>query len=72
MTEQACDNAKTVAQNNAEPPITEQANAAETEKLDGILETIRGPAPVRAEPETPKVDMIEVKIGGIQITISGE
>jgi hypothetical protein len=69
---QVCDTAKTVAQNNAEPPITEQANAAETEKLDGILETIRGPSPVSAEPETIEVDELDVDLGAFHVVFKGE
>ena len=69
---QVCDTAKKVAQNNAEPPITEQANAAETEKLDGILETIRGPSPVSAEPETIEVDELDVDLGAFHVTFRGE
>ena len=72
MTEQACDNAKTVAQSNAEPPITEQANAAETEKLDGILETIRGPNQVSAEPEAPELDTLDINLGAVHVTFRGE
>ena len=70
--QEACDNDKTVSQNDSELSITEQVTAAETEKLDGILETIRGPTTMSAEPETPEEGMLKVKIGDICITISGE
>ena len=47
-------------------------NVAETEKLDGILETIRGPNPIVSKPETPKDDVIDLRVGGVRVTISGE
>ena len=49
----ACDSAKTEVSNDANGENNMLANAAAADKLDGYLETIRGPHSVATKPQTP-------------------
>ena len=59
------------ADNNEIQIINIETNA-DTEKFDGILETIRGPNTIVSKPETPEDDVIELTVSGVRVTISGE
>ena len=47
-------------------------NEAEIDKLDGYLETIRGPTPVSTETELFVEDLLDVEIGGIRMIFRGD